>query len=74
MLTGVMVDVVGTTAQMEQEEQSLKMLKRDIADVVPWISFQLVKPPFFFRIYMHVGVVVLIVLEARECPISGPVG
>lgn len=34
MLTGVMVDVVGTTAQMEQEEQSLKMLKRDIADVV----------------------------------------
>lgn len=34
MLTGVMVDVVGTTAQTEQEEQSLKMLKRDIADVV----------------------------------------
>ena len=49
MLTGVMVDVVGTTAQMEQEEQSLKMLKRDIADVVPWISFQLVKPPFFLE-------------------------
>jgi len=34
MLIGVMVDVVGTTAQMEQEEQSLKTLKRDIADVV----------------------------------------
>ncbi|CAK9062818.1 unnamed protein product [Durusdinium trenchii] len=34
MLTGVMVDVVGTTAQLEQEEQSLKTLKRDIADVV----------------------------------------
>lgn len=35
MLIGVMVDVVGTTAQMEQEEQSLKTLKRDIADVAP---------------------------------------
>ncbi|CAE7150573.1 ttll6 [Symbiodinium pilosum] len=34
MLIGVMVDVVGTTAQLEQEEQSLKTLKRDIADVV----------------------------------------
>ncbi|CAJ1357249.1 unnamed protein product, partial [Effrenium voratum] len=34
MLTGVMVDVVGTTAQLEQEEQSLRTLKRDIADVV----------------------------------------
>ncbi|CAE7334985.1 unnamed protein product [Symbiodinium sp. KB8] len=34
MLIGVMVDVVGNTAQIEQEEQSLKTLKRDIADVV----------------------------------------
>jgi len=50
MLTGVMVDVVGTTAQTEQEEQSLKMLKRDIADVVSWndhFCVELVKP--FFR-------------------------
>ncbi|CAE7571544.1 unnamed protein product [Symbiodinium natans] len=34
MLIGVMVDVVGNTAQIEQEEQSLKNLKKDIADVV----------------------------------------
>lgn len=34
MLTGVMVDVIGTTAQLEQEEKSLATLKRDIADVV----------------------------------------
>ena len=33
MLTGVMVDVVGTTAQLEQEALSLKTLKRDIAEV-----------------------------------------
>lgn len=37
MLTGVMVDVVGTTAQEEQEEQSLRMLKKDIADVAIWL-------------------------------------
>lgn len=38
MLTGVMVDVVGTTAQEEQEEQSLRMLKKDIADVAIWLT------------------------------------
>jgi len=34
MLTGVMVDVVATTAEIEEDEQNMKALTQDIADII----------------------------------------
>jgi len=34
MLTGVMVDVVATTAEIEQDERNMKALTQDIADII----------------------------------------
>eukprot|EP00933_Yihiella_yeosuensis_P063432 TRINITY_DN6656_c1_g1_i1.p1 TRINITY_DN6656_c1_g1~~TRINITY_DN6656_c1_g1_i1.p1 ORF type:complete len:674 (-),score=102.16 TRINITY_DN6656_c1_g1_i1:83-1954(-) len=38
MLIGVLVEVVGTAAEMEHDERELKSLKQDIADIVAYIN------------------------------------